>query len=103
MTGTRLHTCMPCEATCGIVAQIEGGRVTGIRGDGDDPSSRGAGADRHAAVRPGRLSKFTEGLGRFREIAVSPPADVVALNARQGTVGSFGRFRAGAREPEVAS
>ncbi len=50
MPETRLHTCMLCEATCGIVAQVEGGRVTGIRGDLKDPFSRGHICPKAAAI-----------------------------------------------------
>jgi anaerobic selenocysteine-containing dehydrogenase len=50
MPETRLHTCMLCEATCGIVAQVEGGRVTGIRGDLQDPFSRGHICPKAAAI-----------------------------------------------------
>lgn len=50
MPEVRLHTCMLCEATCGITVQLEGGRVTGIRGDPDDPFSRGHLCPKAAAV-----------------------------------------------------
>jgi anaerobic selenocysteine-containing dehydrogenase len=33
--------CTLCEATCGIMVAAEGDRVTQIRGDEDDPFSRG--------------------------------------------------------------
>jgi len=36
-----LRACTLCEATCGIVVTEEGGRVTDIRGDADDPFSKG--------------------------------------------------------------
>jgi len=36
-----LATCTLCEAACGIVVEEEGGRVTSVRGDPDDPMSRG--------------------------------------------------------------
>ncbi len=36
-----LATCTLCEAACGIVVETEGDRVTSIRGDDDDPASRG--------------------------------------------------------------
>jgi anaerobic selenocysteine-containing dehydrogenase len=36
-----LHTCMLCEAVCGITVETEGERVVSIRGDKDDPFSRG--------------------------------------------------------------
>jgi anaerobic selenocysteine-containing dehydrogenase len=35
------RTCPLCEATCGLRIEIEGARVTRIRGDEDDPFSRG--------------------------------------------------------------
>jgi len=35
------RTCPLCEATCGLRLDIEDGRVTRIRGDADDPFSRG--------------------------------------------------------------
>jgi len=35
------RTCPLCEATCGLRLEIEDGRVTRIRGDDDDPFSRG--------------------------------------------------------------
>ncbi len=39
----KLATCTICEATCGIVVDVEDGgrRIAGIRGDADDPVSRG--------------------------------------------------------------
>jgi len=42
MSDTRhLRTCTLCEAMCGIVITTDGARVTDIRGDADDPFSRG--------------------------------------------------------------
>ena len=42
MFATRhLRTCTLCEAMCGLVITTEGDRVTDIRGDADDPLSRG--------------------------------------------------------------
>ncbi|MFO0617660.1 MAG: molybdopterin-dependent oxidoreductase [Polyangiaceae bacterium] len=40
-TRTQPATCTLCEATCGILVDVEGDRVTGIRGDAADPQSRG--------------------------------------------------------------
>jgi anaerobic selenocysteine-containing dehydrogenase len=37
----RLHTCMLCEAMCGLELELEGDRVTSVRGDREDPLSRG--------------------------------------------------------------
>src|SRR5215471_5578130 len=41
MGSTHFRTCNLCEAMCGIAIEHEGGRVTAIRGDADDPFSRG--------------------------------------------------------------
>ena len=41
MATTHLHTCTLCEASCGIVVSVEDGRITDVRGDKDDPHSRG--------------------------------------------------------------
>jgi anaerobic selenocysteine-containing dehydrogenase len=38
---THYRTCNLCEAMCGIAIQVEGGRIVSIRGDADDPFSRG--------------------------------------------------------------
>ena len=38
---TRFATCPLCEAACGIVVQTQAGAITDIRGDADDPASRG--------------------------------------------------------------
>lgn len=40
-TGTRLGVCNLCEAICGLRLTIEDGTVTGVRGNPDDPLSRG--------------------------------------------------------------
>lgn len=37
----RPFTCPLCEASCGLLVQIEAGRPTAIRGDGADPLSKG--------------------------------------------------------------
>jgi anaerobic selenocysteine-containing dehydrogenase len=41
MSTTHLHTCTLCEAGCGIVVSVDGGRIPDIRGDKDDPHSKG--------------------------------------------------------------
>ena len=38
---THYRTCTLCEASCGVAITVEGGRVTGVRGDDADPFSRG--------------------------------------------------------------
>jgi anaerobic selenocysteine-containing dehydrogenase len=41
-SGTRhIATCTLCEASCGIAVEVDGNRVRSIRGDADDPFSRG--------------------------------------------------------------
>ena len=40
-TGTRLGVCNLCEAICGLKISFEDGRITSIRGNEDDPLSRG--------------------------------------------------------------
>jgi len=41
MAATHFRTCNLCEAMCGIAIHVDGGRITSIRGDADDPFSRG--------------------------------------------------------------
>jgi anaerobic selenocysteine-containing dehydrogenase len=41
MPETRKATCMLCEAVCGLSVELDGGAVRAVRGDGDDPFSRG--------------------------------------------------------------
>ena len=41
MTRTAFRTCPLCEATCGLQLEVEDGHVTRIRGDADDPFSKG--------------------------------------------------------------
>ncbi|MET0237427.1 MAG: molybdopterin-dependent oxidoreductase [Kibdelosporangium sp.] len=40
-TTTHFRTCPLCEATCGLRVTLDGDRVTGVRGDRDDPFSLG--------------------------------------------------------------
>jgi anaerobic selenocysteine-containing dehydrogenase len=46
----RLHTCFLCEACCGLVLEVESDRVRSVRGDPDDPSSRGHICPKAAAI-----------------------------------------------------
>jgi anaerobic selenocysteine-containing dehydrogenase len=61
---TRVHyaTCPLCEAACGISVTTQAGRITGIRGDVEDPASRGhicpkAVGLRHLHEDPDRLKR----------------------------------------------
>src|SRR5215470_2035819 len=38
---TCYRTCHLCEAMCGVVIEVDGDRVVSVRGDDDDPLSRG--------------------------------------------------------------
>ncbi len=41
MTETHYRACNLCEAVCGLEIQVENGEIASIRGDKDDPFSRG--------------------------------------------------------------
>lgn len=87
-TGTRLGVCNLCEAICGLRVTFTDGEVTGIRGNPDDPLSRGhvcpkgvALADVHAD--PDRLRRPVRRIGsepqaRWEEIAWEEALDLVA-------------------------
>ncbi|HET7786759.1 MAG TPA: molybdopterin-dependent oxidoreductase [Myxococcales bacterium] len=45
-----LHTCMLCEAVCGLAVEVEAGSIRGVRGDPDDPFSRGHVCPKAAAI-----------------------------------------------------
>src|SRR3954463_4911415 len=46
----QLHTCMLCEAVCGITVDVDGRSVRDVRGDPDDPFSRGHICPKAAAI-----------------------------------------------------
>jgi anaerobic selenocysteine-containing dehydrogenase len=46
----RLHTCMLCEAVCGLAVELEGTSVRSVRGDADDPFSHGHICPKAAAI-----------------------------------------------------
>jgi len=92
---TQFRSCTLCEATCGIAVTLEGERVIEIRGDADDPFSRGyicpkgaALADLHAD--PDRLQRplMRDGAS-WRELGWDEALDLVgerlgALRAEHG-------------------
>src|SRR5438067_9832932 len=45
-----LHTCMLCEAVCGLTVEVEGDSAARVRGDPDDPFSRGHICPKAAAI-----------------------------------------------------
>ena len=63
-TSTRTHhrVCHLCEAMCGLVIRTEGDRVTDIRGDKDDPLSRG-----HVCPKAVALQDIHEDPDRLRK------------------------------------
>lgn len=85
MTRVSPSTCNLCEAECGILVEHDGERVLGVRGDPDDPQSRGhicpkaaALADLHAD--PDRLRRPLERQadGSYREVSWEHALDAVA-------------------------
>ena len=88
-----IATCPLCEATCGILVDVEGGQVRSVRGDTDDPFSRGyicpkaaALADLHHDPDRIRAPLIREG-SRWREVswddALDRAADGLARTRRQ--------------------
>ena len=75
MVETRLHTCMLCEAVCGLSVEVEDNRVTSVRGDAADPFSRGHICPKAAALRdmhddPDRLRAPQKRVGdRWHEVS----------------------------------
>ena len=84
MSETRLHTCMLCEAVCGIKVEVEGDRAIGVRGDGDDPFSRGHICPKAAALEdirrdPDRvLAPLRRTAGRHEEVSWESALDEAA-------------------------
>jgi len=39
--GERVSYCRGCTGLCGVVATVDGGRITALRGDPDNPASKG--------------------------------------------------------------
>src|SRR3954463_16195909 len=83
-TETKLGVCNLCEAICGLELTVTDGVVTGIRGNPDDPLSRGhicpkgtALADIHAD--PDRLRRPVKRVGEeWVEISWDEALDLVA-------------------------
>ena len=89
MQTTHYRSCPLCEATCGVAITVDGDRVASVRGDDDDPFSRGyicpkgtALADLHAD--PDRLKRpIVRDGDSWREVGWDEAFDLVAskLNA----------------------
>jgi anaerobic selenocysteine-containing dehydrogenase len=85
MSETKLHTCMLCEAMCGLAFEVDGDRATTVRGDRDDPFSAGHICPKAAAIEdvrtdPDRLRaplRRTRG-GSFERVTWSAAIDEAA-------------------------
>src|SRR5258706_14426785 len=72
---THFRTCHLCEAMCGIVIEVEDERILSIRGDKDDPFSRGHVCPKAVALKdihedPDRLRRPLRRVGtRFEEVS----------------------------------
>lgn len=86
VTETRLGVCNICEAICGLQFTVEGDRVTGVRGNPDDPLSRGHICPKGVAIgdlhedpdrlrRPVRRDRAS---GEWTEIGWDEALDLVA-------------------------
>jgi anaerobic selenocysteine-containing dehydrogenase len=82
------RTCTLCEAMCGIVVTTDGPQATEIRGDPDDPFSRGHLCPKAVALKdvhddPDRLRRPMRRVGdRWTEIAWDEALDEVATRLR---------------------
>ncbi|WP_238343029.1 molybdopterin-dependent oxidoreductase [Nocardioides cynanchi] len=99
-TGTRLTACNLCEAICGLELTLEDGRVTGIRGNPDDPLSRGYICPKGVALAdvyddPDRLRRPIRRVGdEWVEISWDEALDRVA-DALASTLDTHGRNSVG--------
>jgi anaerobic selenocysteine-containing dehydrogenase len=109
---THFRTCTLCEAMCGLAIEAEGGRVVSIRGDADDPFSRGHICPKAVALQdvhadPDRLRQplrrtgdgweavswkeaLDETARRLREVQARHGRDAVAVYQGNPTVHNYG-------------
>ena len=80
MANTQQHfrTCHLCEAMCGIIIEHEGDQILSIKGDPDDPLSRGNICPKAVALKRFRPAKARIRLGRKR---IAPALCAVGLPA----------------------
>lgn len=89
MTTRHFATCTLCEAICGIVVETDGDAVAKIRGDDEDPFSRGHICPKAAALKdlhedPDRLRRPVRRAGSsFQEIGWEEAFDLVAQRLRE--------------------
>ncbi len=83
------RACTLCEAICGIVVESEGDRIVSIRGDDDDPLSRGHICPKAVALQdlhtdPDRLKRPLRRVGEeWREIPWDEAFDLTARRLRE--------------------
>jgi anaerobic selenocysteine-containing dehydrogenase len=99
-TGTRLTACNLCEAICGLELTITDGQVTGIRGNPEDPLSRGYICPKGVAFAdvyddPDRLRRPLLRRGQdWMEIGWEEALDLVADRLAE-TINRYGRDSVG--------
>ena len=82
----RRGVCNLCEAICGLVFTLDGDRVTAVKGDPDDPLSRGHICPKAVALQdvhedPDRLRRPVRRIGReWHEVSWDEALDLVATN-----------------------
>ena len=82
----RRGVCNLCEAICGLVFTLDGDRVTAVRGDPDDPLSRGHICPKAVALQdvhedPDRLRRPVRRIGReWHQVSWDEALDLVATN-----------------------
>ena len=78
--------CNLCEAICGLVFTLDDDRITSVRGDADDPLSRGHICPKAVALQdvhedPDRLRRPVRRIGdRWQEVSWDEALDLVATN-----------------------
>ena len=108
-TSTRTHhrVCHLCEAMCGLVIQTKGDKVTDVRGDKDDPLSRGHVCPKAVALQdihedPDRLRKPMRRIrtapGEYKHVeiewseALDLAADTLASTIKKQGVDAIGAY-----------
>ena len=82
----KLGVCNLCEAICGLVFTLEDSRITDVRGNPDDPLSRGHICPKAVALQdvhedPDRLRRPVRRIGdRWQEVSWDEALDLVATN-----------------------
>jgi anaerobic selenocysteine-containing dehydrogenase len=103
---THHRVCHLCEAMCGLVIKTEGETVVDIRGDRNDPLSRGHVCPKAAALKdihedPDRLRKplkrVRSAVGKYQHVEIEwPEALDLAADALASTIQQFGVDAVGA-------